>query len=140
MKNKWFLSTFLLIFFIGSFFRFYQLGTVPGSMDWDEVSFGYNAYSVLNIGKDEYGASYPLLFRAFGEYKQPVYAYLDVLSIGLFGLTSFAVRFPSAFFGSISIVFVYLLVFELFKKYKFAKNLALLTMLFYAVSPWSIQF
>src|ERR1700740_2490700 len=112
MKNKWFLSIFLLIFFIGSFLRFYQLGSVPGSMDWDEVSFGYNAYSVLHTGKDEYNVIYPLLFRAFGEYKQPVYAYLDVVSIDLFGLTAFAVRSPSAFFGSISIIFVYLLTFE----------------------------
>jgi 4-amino-4-deoxy-L-arabinose transferase-like glycosyltransferase len=140
MKNKWFLCIFLLIFFLGAFLRFYQLGFVPGSMDWDEVSFGYNAYSVLHTGKDEYGVAYPLLFRAFGEYKQPVYAYLDVASIDLFGLNAFAVRFPSALFGSISIIFVYLLVLELFKKFKFSKNLALLSMLFYAISPWSIQF
>src|SRR5258708_6551465 len=140
MKDKWFLIVFLLIFFIGSSLRFYQLGNIPGSMDWDEVSFGYNAYSVLHTGKDEYGVAYPLAFRAFGEYKQPVYAYLDVLSVGLFGLNSFAVRFPSAFFGSISIIFVYFLTYELFRKYKFVKNLALLSMLFYAISPWSIQF
>ncbi len=140
MKDNWFKIIFFLIFLIGVFLRFYQLGSVPGSMDWDEVSFGYNAYSVLHTGKDEYGVSTPILFRAFGEYKQPVYAYLDVISIGLFGLTSFAVRFPSAFFGSISVVFVFLLTYELFKKYKFAKNLGLLTMLFYAISPWSIQF
>jgi 4-amino-4-deoxy-L-arabinose transferase-like glycosyltransferase len=140
MKGKWFLIVFLAIFFGGSFLRFYQLGNIPGSMDWDEVSFGYNAYSVLHTGKDEYGVSHPLLFRAFGEYKQPVYAYLDVLSVGIFGLNAFAVRFPSAFFGSLSIIFVYLITYELFKKFKFAKNLALLSMLFFAISPWSIQF
>lgn len=140
MKDKWFLSIFLLILFFGTFLRFYQLGSVPGSMDWDEVSFGYNAYSVLHTGKDEYGVSYPLLFKAFGEYKQPVYAYLDVVSISLFGLNSFAVRFPSAFFGSISILFVYLLVYEVFKKYAFSKKVAFLSMFLYAISPWAIQF
>src|SRR5439155_27353680 len=113
---------------------------IPSSMDWDEVSFGYNAYSVLHTGKDEYGVSYPLAFRAFGEYKQPVYAYLDVVSIGLFGLNSFAVRFPSAFFGSIGIIFVYFMTYELFRKYRFAKNIAFFSMAFYAFSPWSIQF
>jgi 4-amino-4-deoxy-L-arabinose transferase-like glycosyltransferase len=140
MKGKWFLIFFLFVFLVGSFLRIYQLGNIPGSMDWDEVSFGYNAYSVLYTGKDEYGVSYPLTFRAFGEYKQPVYAYLDVLSIGLFGLNAFAVRFPSALFGSISIIFVYLLTYELFRKYKFAKNLALLSMALFAISPWSIHF
>ncbi len=140
MKGKSFIIVFLLVFFVGSFFRFYQLGNIPGSMDWDEVSFGYNAYSVLHTGKDEYGVSHPLTFRAFGEYKQPVYVYLNVVSIGLFGLNAFAVRFPSAFFGSLSIIFVYFLTYELFRKYKFSKNLALLTMFLYAISPWSIQF
>lgn len=140
MKDKLFLGIFLFIFLFGSFFRFYQLGVIPRSMDWDEVSFGYNAYSVLRTGKDEYGVSFPLTFRAFGEYKQPVYAYLDVASIGLFGLDAFAVRFPSAFFGSFSIIFVYFLTYELFRKYKFAKNLALFSMALFAISPWAIQF
>jgi 4-amino-4-deoxy-L-arabinose transferase-like glycosyltransferase len=140
MKDKWYFRIFLLIFVIGIILRFYQLGNVPGSLDWDEVSFGYNAYSVLHTGKDEYGISHPLIFRAFGEYKQPVYAYLSVISIGLFGLNAFAVRFPSAFFGSLSIIFVYLMTYELFKKYKFVKRISLLSMAFYAISPWSIQF
>src|SRR5206468_1746726 len=96
--------------------------------------------SVLHTGKDEYGVSHPLAFRAFGEYKQPVYLYLDVASVALFGLTPFAVRFPSALFGSLSILFVFLLTYELFNKNKYNNRLSLLAMLFFAISPWSIQF
>jgi 4-amino-4-deoxy-L-arabinose transferase-like glycosyltransferase len=140
MSRRVFLGLFLLIFALGIGLRFYQLGSVPGSLEWDELSFGYNAYSVLHIGKDEYGVSYPMAFRAFGEYKQPVYLYLDVVSIAIFGLNAFAVRFPSALFGAISIIFVYLLTFEIFRKYKFAQSLSLLSMFFFAVSPWSLQF
>jgi 4-amino-4-deoxy-L-arabinose transferase-like glycosyltransferase len=140
LTNKIFILFFIMIVTFGTLLRFYRLGQIPQSMEWDEVSYGYNAYSVLKTGKDEYGITFPLTFKAFGEYKQPVYAYLDVISIDLFGLNSFAVRFPSAFFGSISIIFVYFLVAELFQKYRFAKKLALLSMTFYAISPWSIQF
>lgn len=140
MSKKIFWLAFIFILSLGTFLRFYQLGSVPGSLEWDEVSFGYNAYSVLQTGKDEYGETLPMVFRAFGEYKQPVYLYLNVVSVSLFGLTSFAVRFPSAFFGSISVIFVFLLVYELFKRFNFSKNLALLSMVFFAISPWSIQF
>jgi len=140
MKNKWFLIIFVLVFLVGTFLRFYQLGAIPASMDWDEVSWGYNAYSILLTGKDEYGKHLPMSFQAFGDYKQPVYVYLDTIPLALFGLTAYATRFPSAFLGSLSILLVFFLTYELFLKYKEAKIVALLSMLFFAISPWSIQF
>ncbi|MGI8420241.1 MAG: glycosyltransferase family 39 protein [Candidatus Levyibacteriota bacterium] len=140
MIKKLFLPLFIIILFTGTFLRFYQLGSIPAAMDWDEVSWGYNAYSILQTGKDEYGATYPLSFRAFGDYKQPVYVYASTIPIAFFGLTPFATRFPSAFFGSLSIIFVFLLTYELFRKQRYAQTTALLTMLFYAISPWAIHF
>ena len=140
MTKKLFLPLFIFILFLGTLLRFYQLGAVPASMDWDEVSWGYNAYSILQTGKDEYGSPYPMSFRAFGDYKQPLYVYADTLPVALFGLNSFSTRFPSAFFGSLSIIFVFLLTYELFQKQRNIKAIALLTMFFFAISPWSIQF
>ncbi len=140
LNRKLFLLLFFVILFLGAVLRFYQLGAIPNSLDWDEVSFGYNAYSLLHTGKDEYGESLPATFRAFGDYKQPVYMYLDTAAVAIFGPTPFAVRFPSAFFGTASIVFVFLFVLELFRKYKYTTELALLSMFFFAISPWSIQF
>ncbi|MGH7202989.1 MAG: glycosyltransferase family 39 protein [Candidatus Levyibacteriota bacterium] len=140
MIKKLFLPLFIIILFFGTFLRFYQLGAIPASLDWDEVSWGYNAYSILQTGKDEYGAAYPLSFRAFGDYKQPVYVYIATIPVAFFGLTPFATRFPSAFLGSLSIIFVFLLTYEIFQKQRYARTIALLTMLFYAISPWSIQF
>ena len=106
----------LLIILIGIFLRFYRLGDVPSSLNWDEVSWGYNAYSITQTGKDEHGASFPLSFQAFGDYKQPVYVYLAAVSVKLFDLNPFSVRLPSAVLGSATILFVYLLVAELFGK------------------------
>lgn len=140
MVNKKFWIIFFSIFCIGITLRFLQLGVIPNSLNWDEVSFGYNAYSVLQTGKDEYGMQTPFTFRAFGEVKQPLYAYLNVLSIYIFGVTPFAVRFPSALFGSVTIIFVYLLTYELFRKEKHGQAIALSAMFFFAVCPWAIQF
>ncbi len=128
------------IFLLGFFLRFYQLGQIPGSLDWDEASWGYNAYSILHTGRDEYGIKMPMSFRAFGDYKQPVYVYLDAASIAIFGLNSFAVRFPSAFFGSLTTVFIFLFLFELFYKEKKRNLIAIFGSLIFTISPWSIQF
>lgn len=140
MKKRLFIVLFLCILFLGTFLRFYKLGDTPSSLDWDEVSWGYSAYSILMTGKDEHGVSYPLSFEGLGDFKQPLYIYVDTVPVKFFGLTAFAVRFPSAFFGSLSIIFVYLLVYELFRKEKYSNSLALFSMFFFSISPWSIQF
>jgi 4-amino-4-deoxy-L-arabinose transferase-like glycosyltransferase len=140
MKKNLGVFLFVGIFIIGFLLRFYQLGEIPNSLNWDEVSWGYNGYSILETARDEHGAFMPLSFKAFGDFKQPVYVYLDAASIFLFGLNSFAVRFPSALLGTISIIFVFLFVRELFKKDHFGLTVSYITMLLYAISPWSIQF
>jgi len=138
--KKLYIFLFALIFLIGVSFRFYKLGVVPNSLSWDEVSWGYNAYSILETGKDEHGAFLPLSFQAFGDYKQPVYVYLTSSSIKFFGLNAFAVRFPSAFLGSLTIPFVFLFMYGIFHKENYRKKLSFLAMFFFAISPWSIQF
>lgn len=131
---------FLLIFVLGVFLRFYKLGSVPDSLNWDEVSWGYNSYSILKTGHDEYGKFLPLSFKAFGDYKQPVYVYAGAISVKFFGLNSFAVRFPSAFFGSLTIISVFLLTYELFQGHVERKKIAFLAMALFAISPWAVQF
>jgi 4-amino-4-deoxy-L-arabinose transferase-like glycosyltransferase len=116
--------------------RFYQLGSNPPSLDWDEAALGYNAYSLLKTGQDEYGTRFPLTFRSFDDYKPPVYVYLTIPSVAIFGLNDWAVRFPSAFLGTLTVVVFFLLVKELLGNLK----LALLAMLFLAISPWHLQF
>ena len=126
----------ILILILAAFLRFYQLGQNPPSLDWDETAHGYNAYSILKTGRDEYGYRLPLYFRSFDDYKPPIYTYLVVPAVAAFGLNDFAVRLPSAVLGVLAVLFTYLMVYELFKK----KELALLAAFFLAISPWHLQF
>lgn len=128
------LIIFLLI--LAFSLRVYKLGVIPPSPDWDEAALGYNAYSILKTGKDEYGKFLPLVFRSFDDYKPPVYIYLTIPSVAVFGLNTFAVRFPSVVLGTLTVVITYLLVRRLFKN----KNLAFLSALLLAISPWHLQF
>jgi 4-amino-4-deoxy-L-arabinose transferase-like glycosyltransferase len=131
IKLKILLSAVLILAF---WLRFWHLDQNPPALNWDEVSHGYNAYSLLETGKDEWGMSWPLIFRAYGDYKLPVYIYLTTLSIAVFGLNSLAVRLPSALAGLLSVLATYWLVKELFKK----ETPAFLAAIFLAISPWHI--
>lgn len=133
MKNK---TILLLIILLAFFLRFFMLGKNPPSLYWDEASLGYNAYSILKTGRDEFGEKFPLdKFIAFGDYKPVGYIYAVVPSIALFGLNEFAIRFPSALSGVLMVLLTYYLVKELFNKEK----LALISAFLLAVSPWSLH-
>ncbi|KKR58782.1 MAG: hypothetical protein UU05_C0002G0040 [Candidatus Curtissbacteria bacterium GW2011_GWA1_40_47] len=106
----------VLIILLAFILRFYQLGINPPGLYWDEAVFGYDAYSILKTGKDHHGVTLPLFFESFGDWKLPGYHYLLVPSIAIFGLNEFAVRFPSAFFGFLTVPLIYLLTKKLFEK------------------------
>jgi len=145
---------FWIILILSAFLRLYQLGTVPISPDWDEAALGYNAYTLLQTGRDEYGTLLPASIRSFGDYKPPVYAYLTVPSVALFGLSVFAVRLPSAIMGILAVVGVYVLTQQLLllsRKQAIAKefrdileryqqHIALGSMALLSISPWHLQF
>ncbi len=128
----------LLIFILSFILSFYKLGQYPVSLDWDEVSLGYNAYSILLTQNDEYGNYMPLQFRSFGDYKPPLYVYLAVPFVKVLGLTDVAVRLPSAVAGFLTVVIVYLLIKELFPE--LSNKYVLLGTYLFTVSPWHLQF
>ncbi len=130
---------------LGAFFlRINKVASIPPALSWDEVSIGYNAYSILKIGKDEHGKFFPVdTFVAYGDYKPPLAIYLTVPSVWIFGLTDFAVRFPSALFGTLTVLLTFFLVTRLFYLSKLGKatiqQIALLSSTVLAVSPWHVN-
>lgn len=72
------------------------IASLPMGLYVDESSIGYNAWSIANNGHDEHGVAWPLFFRAFGEYKNPVYIYFLALAYKLFGLSEWTTRMASA--------------------------------------------
>ncbi len=123
-----------LILLAAIFLRFFKLGSITEGFHADEAAFGYNAYSILQTGKDEYGHFLPLILRSFDDYKGAVYAYLTIPFVKFFGLNEVAVRLPSAIFGVLFVWLAYLVVLKLTKE----KELALFTSLLVAISPISV--
>jgi 4-amino-4-deoxy-L-arabinose transferase-like glycosyltransferase len=130
-KNKIY---FIIIFVISVFFRFYKLDNLPSSLNWDEISHGYNAYSLLKTGKDQWGQSWPIFnFRAYGDYPTTLNLYLTIPFIYLFGLNAFALRLPAAILGILFTIIIYLFARIIFKN----RNLALITFVIASFSPWT---
>ena len=126
----------LIILAVAAFLRFYRLGALPPSLEWDEVATGYDANSILKTGRDQYGNWLPLAFRSIDDYKPPLYTYLTAASIAVWGWNDFAVRFPAALLGTLAIFTTYGLTYALFAR----QPVALLTAFFLAVSPWHVGF
>lgn len=127
---------FSVIFLFGIFLRFYQLGSIPPGPEWDEASVGYNAYSIAQTGKDEHGNKLPLIFPAFGDYKNPLYIYLTAPIVKLFGLNMVTARFINALSGSLMVAIWFFIPQLIFSNL----TLSLLTSFFVAVSPLSLFF
>ncbi len=122
-------KTNLILILIVSFafaFRIFSINIIPFGFTPDEASFGYDAYSILKTGKDQWGKTLPLTLESFGDYKLPLYTYLTIPSVAVFGLNKFAVRLPNAIVGTLAVLATYLLVQELFfsskNKSRFSKE------------------
>lgn len=134
MRLKFLLLLFLVCI-LGLFLRLYRLPTVPPALNWDEVSHGYNAYSILKTGKDEWGQPFPITnFRAYGDYPLPLNLYLTIPSIAAFGLDEFGVRFPHAFLGTLTIAAASLFAYGVTGR----ATLSLFVGFLVAVDPWHL--
>ena len=133
MKTKIIL---ILIFLISFFLRAYKVTNNPPLL-WDEAGLGYNAYSILETGKDEYGKSFPLIFKSFGDYKPGLYIYLAIPFVKIFGLNELSIRLPSIILGSLIPILLYLLIITFDKnKYKLAMIIAWVT----CFNPYNIHY
>jgi 4-amino-4-deoxy-L-arabinose transferase-like glycosyltransferase len=133
--KKYSLILLFLIFVFSFFLRTFKLGSRPLGFTWDEAALGYNAYSLLKTGRDEFGKILPVVFQSFGDYKPGLYIYSAVPSVALLGLTEFSTRLPSAIFGSLLVIIIYLLSVRLFNS-----KVALLAAFLLAINPWAIHF
>ncbi len=124
-----------LIIGLAFFVRFWNLTSTPPALNWDEVSIGYNAYSILKTGKDEWGELLPLHFKSYGEYKLPAQIYFSIPGIYFFGLTELGVRITPIIYGTLTVLLLFFLVRALFNDQK----IALLSAFLLAISPWHVS-
>ncbi len=116
--------------------RVYKLDSVPPSISWDEAAVGYNAWTIANYGRDEYGKFLPAYFHSFGEDKNPVDIYLTALFVRFMDLNELSTRLPVALFGVLNVLTIYILAKLLFEK----EFIGLISAFFLAISPFNLHF
>ena len=113
---------------LGLVARFWQFGTIPVSLYWDETAIGLDARSLLTTGKDLNGKFWPQpIFISYGDYKAPVYIWLVTLLGKILPVSELTVRLPSLL-ASLGIAWL------LFKW------LGSFVAISFLIMPWSIHF
>src|SRR3989338_381654 len=129
---------YIILLFIVAFsfiLRFYKVTKDPPSLNWDEASIGYNAYSILKTGKDEWNQAFPIHFKAYGEYKLPVQIYLSIPGIYFFGLNELGIRITPVIYGTLTVLVIFFLGRILFE----SEIAGLASAFLLGISPWHIQ-
>ena len=128
-------TALVIIVSLAAAVRVVNLADNPPGFFADEAAIGFNAYSILTTGRDEYGELLPVFFRSFGEYKFPVFIYGAIPFISALGLTEQAVRLAAAALGTLTVLSVFFLARTLFNE-----KTALATAFLLAVTPWHIHY
>lgn len=128
-------STYLLVtlLFFTVFLRFYQLGAVPEGLNIDEASYGYDALSIKETGKDQWGNKFPVFLKSYGDYKPSGQSYTISLFLNFIDLNTLATRLPSAISGTITLLGLYLILSLITKN----TNHKLFLLIVFSASPWS---
>ncbi|MEP6645450.1 MAG: glycosyltransferase family 39 protein [Saprospiraceae bacterium] len=93
----------IIIVILGSIFFFPYLGAVH-LFDWDEINFAECAREMRVL--HDYSRVY-INFMPFWE-KPPLFFWMQSASMGIFGVTEFAARFPNALCGIITLLVLFI--------------------------------
>jgi hypothetical protein len=114
---------------------YWQFPGDPPGFSIDESSISYNAYTISQTGCDEYGNSWPLFFRAFGEYKNPTVIYILAALFRITGPSIVAARALSATFGVLTGLLLGLLTWKVTRRWVAAAVVIIAVLL----TPWLFE-
>jgi 4-amino-4-deoxy-L-arabinose transferase-like glycosyltransferase len=114
---------------------FVRVKSNPPGYYIDESSISYNAYTISQRGVDEFGARWPLYFRSFGDYKNPIYIYLLAGIYRVTGPSILAARLLSAACGVLAALALGLLATRISRQRKVGILVSAMALL----TPWLFE-
>jgi len=130
---EWLCIIFTLL--LAAALRFVDLEQVPPALSVDEALNGYEAYSLLETGRDEWGTPWPVTIRGFNDYRRPAIIYTAIPFIAVFGPTVFGIRATAATWGLLGVLLTYRLARDMF-----GQRAGILAGLMLTISPWHLHF
>lgn len=124
------------ILLVAAVLRLYRLDQIPPPMNSDEASRGYDAWSLWETGRDQFGEFLPFLLRSFGpgDYPAAASAYIAAPFTGLLGPGALGIRLATALAAIATVLIVYLWLYR-----ERGAVLALLAAFLLAVNPWHVR-
>lgn len=129
----------LLILIIATFFRFWKLTEIPPGLYPDEAMNGNNALEALKTASPDGGFK---LFYPENNGREGLFINIQAASIALFGNQAWALRLVSGIFGVLTVLGLFFLTKELFRKKSAAtgERIALFSVFLLSVSFWHVNF
>jgi 4-amino-4-deoxy-L-arabinose transferase-like glycosyltransferase len=123
------------ILLLATALRFTALEQALPALNVDEALNGYEAYSLLKTGRDQWGNPWPVTIRGFNDYRRPAIVYTAIPFVATFGLTIYAIRATAAMWGVLGVLFTYRLARDMFGQWA-----GVLAGLMLTISPWHLHF
>lgn len=138
-QSKLFFILFFILIGLTGLIRFWNLGSVPHGMTWDEAAIGYNGYAVITTRRDEWLQKIPVSFQSFGDYKAPAAIYINGLFTTVLGMKLWVVRLPFALAGVVAVVAFGWVIYQLADKRDQVWQ-TLLGVLLLTTAPWHVHY
>jgi 4-amino-4-deoxy-L-arabinose transferase-like glycosyltransferase len=120
---------------LGLLLRVYDLARVPAGFFQDEAVSLVDAWHLAQTGHDHLGHLLPIgALEAFGDWISPLFTFLAVPIVALFGPTLLAGRLLAALAGALAVPAIYALA----RALRMPLAAALIAALVAALSPWQI--
>ena len=129
-KSRLVASILLLVGFIS---RVAFLDLLPGGLNQDEASAGYDAFSIMKWGIDRNGVKLPVHLIAWGSGQNALYSYICIPFIFIFGVNEISLRLPMAIIGCLTLYLLYRLLNK-----KFNSKIAIVGLFILVISPWHL--
>jgi 4-amino-4-deoxy-L-arabinose transferase-like glycosyltransferase len=93
----------MCVLILGIGIRILKFPEIPPGLHIDEASSAYEAFSLLETGKDKWGHPLPAYFPGWGSGQNVLQAYLTIPFLKLFGLGILSARLPALILGILSL-------------------------------------
>ncbi|MGV3639130.1 MAG: glycosyltransferase family 39 protein, partial [Adhaeribacter sp.] len=120
----------VLVMGLGLGLRLYRFPHIPPGLNIDEAISAYEAFSLLETGRDKWGHPWPAYFPGWGSGQNVLQAYLTIPFVHLLGLNVYAARLPALLPALLTLPLFFVTLRPL------GRFTALLGLLLLSVAPW----
>lgn len=125
----------IVILIVAALLRLVDLDGTPPGLQQDEAANAWNAWCLLNTGKDQVGVDFPIYYiRALGENRTTPHIYAIAAAQAVGGMNVWTTRLPIAIPGVLTVLLLYYV-----GKRLFGAGVGLAAAAMLALNPWAVQ-